>query len=105
MKRTAKEKLLKALKIILHILLIPIVVVEYFVTYWFWGGDGMFMLISMPVFFVIFLIAQQLIRKRLREKRWVQQIMPYSMVLLTPVLATLACHIAAWICRYEIVIT
>lgn len=104
MKHTAKEKLMKALKIMLHILLIPIAMVEYFCAFWLWAGDGTFTTIAVPVFCAVFLIAQWFICKRFKEKRWVQQIMPYSMVLLTPVLAMLACHIAAWICRYEIVI-
>lgn len=92
------------LHIILSILFAPLALIEYFVLLWFWAGDGAFMLVSVPVFFLLFLFGQLYFYKRCKEKRFIQKLLVYSMVFITPILAVFGSYAFAWLCGVEIVI-
>ena len=100
MKQSTKNIVL----IILSVILFPIALFEYFLLFWYWAGDGIFMLISVPVFFGAFLLPQLLFCIKAKEKKILRIFLIYSMVLLTPVLAVCASYLLAWLCGVTVVV-
>jgi len=105
MKKTGREKCFSVLLWIVNVLMIPILLMEYFGLFWWWAGDGLFMLISVPTFFVLFLGAQGFVWKKICEKHRVRKRLIYGIAAAaTPMMTVWACYALAWIVRYEIVI-
>lgn len=100
MKQSAKSIIL----VILSVALCPIALFEYFVLFWYWAGAGIFMLISVPVLFSVFLLPQLFFCIKCKEKKMLRVFLIYSMVLLTPVLAVSASYLLAWLCGVQVVV-
>lgn len=96
----------KLLLILLSVVLSPVVLFAYFALLWFWAGDGVFMLISVPIFFAALLFLQILLYKRIPKQRHGIQILSiYCMILATPILTTLVSYALAWLCGIQLTIT
>lgn len=77
----------RLLIILVHILLFPVVFIEYFGLLWFWLGDGTYMFFAVPIFFTVFVILQLYLRRRFQDKPLLYTTLKYSILLLTPILA------------------
>ncbi len=60
---------MKILSAIAAIVAIPVVALEYFTLLWFWGGDGLFTLVTIPVCFLIYLATFLLLNRKYRQKK------------------------------------
>ena len=87
---------MKALKIILAIIAIPVVLFEYFVFLWYWSGDGMFTLISVPIVFAT-IVALHVLFIKLVQKAYLKHILTISSVFLSPVFTMLIVFFIAYI--------
>ena len=88
--------------IVIASLLLPVAVLEYFILLWFWGGDGLFTLISAPILYSLFMIIQFKIFKRYKENALINVIGYFSKVLITPVLTVATLYLIAWIFKIHI---
>lgn len=77
----------KTILILLHILLAPIVVIEYMAFLWMWAGDGVFMLVSVPIFFLIFLGIHGILIYRFKNNKLTKAILIHSCLLITPLIS------------------
>jgi len=84
------------LLIILHIILAPVLFLEYFTLFWIWAGDGNFTLISIPCFFAIFLAMQLFFLFRNKNKA-VKTIFIYTSLFITPIISVLLTYLTAMI--------
>lgn len=75
---------MKALKIILTIIAIPVIMFEYLVFLWYWSGDGTFTLISVPIVFAI-IIALHAMFIKLVQKAYLKLMLTLSSIFLSPV--------------------
>lgn len=94
---------MKALWIIAVIILTPVALFEYFVLFWFWGGDGTFTFFATPIAFGIYLWLQIQISKKY-ESVAAKNICKFSMVLVTPMLAAFTVWCLAKILGIDITI-
>lgn len=89
--------------IILCILLaIPIGLFEYFVLFWFWGGDGTFNFIVVPIVFIVFIILHIVLLNRYTNVKLINNILKFSLVFSTPILSMLTVWILAKIFGVDI---
>lgn len=88
--------------IVLSILLAPIALLEYFSLFWFWCGDGVYMIIAVPVYFIAFFLPQLFLFARNKENQILRTVLIYTMIFLTPVLAVCGAYLMAWICGIRI---
>ena len=54
--------------ILINILLCPLIIFEYILLFWFWAGNGTFLLISIPCFYISYCLAQFLLY--VKKRRW-----------------------------------
>lgn len=92
----------RILLIVCHIILAPVVLLEYLILFWFWFGDGLYMLVAVPVLFVVFVLVQEYFRSKFRENRIVDIALRYGMGLASPVFAVCFAYLLAWICGIQI---
>ncbi|MBQ3110713.1 MAG: hypothetical protein IJC69_06190 [Clostridia bacterium] len=92
---------MKALKIVLAILSIPILLFEYFVFIWYWSGDGAYMLIMVPLVFAV-LTALHVFFIKSVQKAYLKLILTASSVFLSPVFTILTVFFIAHIFNINI---
>ena len=89
-------------KYIFWILKIPIILFEYFILIWFWGGDGLFTLISVPFIFGIFGIMYMIGIKKNKENKRIAKVLTNSFVFFTPILSAAITYLIALLFGVEI---
>lgn len=94
----------RALFIAWRILLLPVALLEYFATLWFWWGDGRFTLLAMPIFAAFFLAVQWLLYRKYRNNHLIRNVLVYSMIFITPLLAVGSTELLAALCGISITI-
>ena len=90
--------------IISSVILAPIALLEYFTLFWFWCGDGAYMMIAVPAFFIACLLPQLFLFARNKESQILRTVLIYTMIFLAPVLAVCGSYLLAWICGIQITI-
>lgn len=86
------------------ILLIPVLLYEYFVLIWFWGGDGIFTLFAIPIIFIILLSIQIYLKKRHTLTKMQNIAINLFIAFLTPLLSMLIVWLIALFLGINIVI-
>lgn len=76
----------RIINIILFVVTVPIVLFEYFILFWFWGGADAFNFISTPIIFVIYLIAIMYLKKKINVKSSMTLLVRIISVVILPVL-------------------
>lgn len=94
----------RVLLIICVLLAIPIVMFEYFVFLWFWGGDGIFTFFSTPIVFIIYAILQIVLTKKFRTISILSTCLKFSTIILTPLVTILTVIVIAEILGITIAI-
>lgn len=92
------------INIILCVAIVPIVLFEYFVLFWFWGGADAFNFISTPIIFVIYLIAIMYLKKKINVKNSLTLLVRIVSVVILPVLTILTVWIFALLLGINILI-
>lgn len=92
------------INIILCVAIVPIVLFEYFVLFWFWGGADAFNFISTPIIFVIYLIAIMYLKKKINVKSSLTLLVRIFSVVILPVLTILTVWIFALLLGINILI-
>ncbi len=76
----------KTINIIIYVVSVPIVIFEYFVLFWFWGGADVFNFILTPVIFVIYLITILYLKKKIKVKSTIALPVKLIYILILPIL-------------------
>lgn len=92
------------INIILCVVTVPIVIFEYFVLVWFWGGAGVFNFISTPIIFVIYLIAIMYLKEKINVKSSVALLVKIFSVVILPVLTIFTAWVFALLLGINILI-
>ena len=92
----------KLVYLLLWVLKAPSILFEYFALFWFWGGDGVFTFISIPVNYIVYCILQIFILKKYKENIRVKKVLINSIVFITPVLSVATSYLIAKIFNIEI---
>ncbi|MBQ8541785.1 MAG: hypothetical protein IJ435_09995 [Clostridia bacterium] len=87
---------MKALKIILAALSIPVLLFEYFVFMWYWSGDGTYMLVMVPLVFAALTALHVFFIKR-AKKVSLKHALTLSCVFLNPVFTIMIVYLIAFI--------
>ena len=103
-KNSESNKKGKIVITLIAILLLPVAIYEYFVFLWYWGGDGLFTLIAVPILYSLFMFIQSRIFKRYKENVLISTIGYFTKVLITPVLTVATLYLIAWIFKIDIII-
>lgn len=75
----------KAVKILCFIILIPIIICEFLVLFWFWGGDGKFNFFVVPIVFLFYLFLHIVLIKKYKQLRVPTLVLKISIfILITP---------------------
>jgi len=94
----------KAINIITYIVSAPIVLFEYFVLFWFWGGADAFNFILTPVVFGIYLIVILFLNKKNRVRSSLTLLVKLIYVLILPILTIVTVWLFAIIFGINIII-
>lgn len=94
----------KAAKGILYAVSVPILLFEYFVLTWFWGGADTFNFILTPVVFVIYLITVFFVNKKIKVKSSLASLMKLLYAVILPILTMATVQLAALIFGIDIVV-
>lgn len=73
--------------ILLYALLAPIVSIEYIAFLWVWSGDGVFMLVTVPIFFLLFLCIHGILIYKFKNNKLTKAILIHSCFLFTPLIS------------------
>ena len=92
------------INIILYIVLGPIVLFEYVVLFWFWGGADTFNFISTPIIFVIYLLALMYIKKKINIKSCLTPYVRFFSVVILPILTVFTVWVFALLLGIKILI-
>lgn len=92
------------INIMLHAITIPVVLFEYFVLLWFWGGSDIFNLISTPIVYIAYLIIIILIKKKIKPKNSSYLLIEISSAIILPILTMATVWLLALFLGVEIVI-
>lgn len=93
---------MKIVKILFYAVSVPILLYEYFVLFWFWGGDGVFTLVSTPIAFIAYLMGVKYLKRKIILKNTL--IFKISAAISLPVLTMLTVWLIAWFLKIDIVI-
>ena len=85
----------KIINILLCMTIIPIVLFEYFVLFWFWGGADAFNFISTPIIFFIYLIAIMYLKKRINLKGSLVFFVSFFSMVILPILTIFTVRVFA----------
>lgn len=77
----------KLILVICIVLAIPAALFEYFVLFWFWGGDGIFTFIGVPIVFILCIGLHILLINKYGDIMLLNRILKFSLVLSTPVIS------------------
>ena len=94
----------KIINIITYIVLLPIILFEYFVLFWFWGGADAFNFILTPVVFSVYLITILHLSKKNRVKSLLTLLVKPICVLILPILTIVTVWLFAIIFGINIII-
>lgn len=94
----------KLILVICIVLAIPAALFEYFVLFLFWGGDGIFTLIGIPIVFILCIGLHILLIKKYSDIMLLNRILKFSLVLSTPVISMAIVWLFAKIFRVDITI-
>lgn len=86
------------------VLSIPVALLEYFVLFWFWSGDGTFTLVATPIAFITYFVIQICLMKKISNYTTIQTVLKFTMILLTPLLSMLTVWLIAKACGGVIII-
>lgn len=95
---------MKIILTILTILSVPLALFEYFVLFWFWGGDGRFAFFTTPICFLFYMGAIIFLIKRNKEIMWLCTVLKFAAVLVTPILTMVTVWLLAAILGISITI-
>ncbi len=94
----------KVINIIAYIVSAPIVLFEYFVLFWFWGGGDAFNFILTPIVFGVYLVAVLHFNKMNRVKSFFVWLVKLICVLVLPILTIATVWLLAIIFGVDIII-
>ncbi len=94
----------RIINILLYIAIVPIVLYEYFVLFWFWGGADTFNFILTPVIFAIYLIAILYLKKKIKVKSSLDLLVKLFYVLILPILTIVTVWLFALLFGINIII-
>lgn len=92
------------INIITYIVLAPIIIFEYFVLFWFWGGADAFNFIVTPIVFGAYLITILYLSKKNRVKRSLALLVKLICGLILPILTIITVWLFAIIFGINIII-
>jgi len=94
----------KILSVLIWAIKAPIILFEYFAMFWFWGGDGTYMLVAIPVCFIVLFLLHNYLMKKYNNKSKIKKSLISSRVLLTPILSVLITYLIAKIVGIQVAI-
>ena len=94
----------RAIHIIFLVLSAPFFVFEYFCLFWFWGGDGLFALVAVPVIYVITIISHLMILRKFKHVDHIQKALILSAIFITPILTGAILFLLAYLFSVQIMI-
>lgn len=94
----------KTSNIIICAVSVPIVLFEYLILLWFWGGADVFNFILTPVIFAIYLIGLIYFKKRIKVKAFLDFLIKVLIVISLPILTIASVRIFALLLGINIMI-
>ncbi len=94
----------KAINFIICVVSVPIILYEYFVLLWFWGGSVIFNLILTPTVYATYMISIVYFSKKIQIKSYLALPVKIICVLALPILTMATVWLLAFLFDVEIVI-
>ncbi len=94
----------RAMSIILLLIALPIMLFEYFVLFWFWGGAGIFNFFTTPIVFAVYLVGLVHLKKKLRVEPLINMVIKILLTAIVPILTIATVWLLALLFGIDVVI-
>lgn len=94
----------KIINFVLSVMSFPIVLFEYMLLFWFWGGADIYNFILTPVIFITYLISLTYFTKKIKKRRPLSLPLKILVIISLPILTIITVLIFAILFGINIVI-
>ena len=94
----------KVINIILFVVSVPIILLEYFILFWFWGGADVFNFIVTPLAFISYLIFLNHLKEKINIKDSLAFLLKILLIIILPILTMITVWGIAFVFGIDIVI-